>query len=60
MSDVFFHRFAELVAACREYTRELFVHHFRVESAEQLNEELGRWIGDAYDEVGCGSRLARG
>ena len=50
-----FHRFLALVAVCGEYQS---VHHFRVESPEQLNEEFGRWI--AYDQVGCGSRLARG
>jgi hypothetical protein len=42
------------------YQKDLFVHHFRVESPEQLDEEFGRWIADAYDQVGCGSRLARG
>ena len=100
-----FHRFAELVAACGEYTtsvakttitfkgprrgfagarpsgdrllgyfdvtyrvddpritrvspyqKDLFVHHFRVGSLEQLDDDFARWMADAYDQVGCGHR----
>jgi hypothetical protein len=38
------------------YQKDLFVHHFRVDSLAQLDEEFARWIGDAYDQVGCGNR----
>jgi len=27
-------------------------------SAEQLDGEFARWIADAYEQVGCGRRLA--
>jgi len=40
------------------YQKDLFVHHFRVDSADQLDGEFARWIADAYDQVGCGNRLA--
>ena len=46
------------VRSAAPYQKDLFVHHFRVESAEQLDEEFARAIADAYDQVGCGSRLA--
>ncbi len=38
------------------YQKDLFVHHFRVDSVEQMDDEFVRWIGDAYDQVGCGNR----
>jgi Domain of unknown function (DUF5655) len=38
------------------YQKDLFVHHYRVDSAEQLDEQFARWIADAYDQVGCGNR----
>ena len=38
------------------YQRDLFVHHFRVESLEELDDEFVRWIADAYDQVGSGNR----
>ena len=38
------------------YQKDLFVHHFRVESLEQMDDDFARWIADAYDQVGCGNR----
>jgi hypothetical protein len=38
------------------YQKDLFVHHFRVDSPEQLDDQFARWIADAYDQVGCGNR----
>jgi len=38
------------------YQKDLFVHHFRVNSVEQLDDEFKRWIADAYRQVGCGNR----
>jgi hypothetical protein len=38
------------------YQKDLFVHHFRVDSPEQMDDEFVRWISDAYDQVGCGNR----
>jgi len=38
------------------YQNDLFVHHFRVDSLEQMDDEFVRWIADAYEQVGCGNR----
>lgn len=38
------------------YQSDLFVHHFRVGSLEEMDDEFARWIADAYDQVGCGNR----
>ena len=38
------------------YTRRLFVHHFRVRSLGELDDEFGRWIAEAY-AVGQGAHL---
>jgi hypothetical protein len=38
------------------YQKDLFVHHYRVDSLEQMDDEFVRWIIDAYDQVGCGNR----
>ncbi len=38
------------------YQKDLFVHHYRVDSLEQMDVEFARWIADAYDQVGCGNR----
>jgi hypothetical protein len=39
------------------YTRRLFVHHFRVSSSDQLDEEFAGWVREAYD-VGAGAHLS--
>jgi hypothetical protein len=44
------------ISSCAPYQKDLFVHHFRVDSIEQLNGEFSRWVADAYDQVGCGNR----
>jgi hypothetical protein len=38
------------------YTKRLFVHHFRVVSPDQLDDDFGRWIADAY-QAGQGAHL---
>jgi hypothetical protein len=40
------------------YQKDLFVHHFRVDALEQLDDEFAGWIADAHEQVGCGGRLA--
>jgi hypothetical protein len=40
------------------YTKRLFVHQFRVTSLDQLDNEFGGWIAEAY-QVGQGAHLAR-
>lgn len=39
------------------YTRRLFVHHFRVTSADDLDAEFAGWVREAY-AVGQGAHLA--
>jgi Domain of unknown function (DUF5655) len=39
------------------YTKRLFVHHFRVVAAEELDDEFATWLGEAY-AVGQGNHLA--
>jgi hypothetical protein len=39
------------------YTKRLFVHHFRVDALEQLDDEFGAWLGEAY-AVGRGAHLS--
>ncbi len=38
------------------YTKRLFVHHFRVSSFSQLDEEFAGWVREAYD-VGAGRHM---
>ena len=38
------------------YTRRLFVHHFRVRSLDELDDEFGCWVAEAY-AVGQGAHL---
>jgi Domain of unknown function (DUF5655) len=38
------------------YTRRLFVHHFRVSSLDELDDEFGLWVAEAY-AVGQGAHL---
>jgi len=40
------------------YTKRLFVHHFRVVSLDQLDDEFGGWLAEAY-QVGQGAHLKR-
>ena len=36
------------------YTKSLFVHQFRITSAEQIDNSFAGWIEEAY-QVGCGA-----
>jgi Domain of unknown function (DUF5655) len=38
------------------YTKRLFVHHFRIRSAEEMDEEFAGWVREAY-AVGAGDHL---
>jgi hypothetical protein len=40
------------------YTKRLFVHHFRIRSAEEMDEEFAGWVREAY-AVGAGEHLTR-
>ena len=40
------------------YTKRLFVHHFRIRSAEEMDEEFAGWVREAY-AVGAGEHLSR-
>jgi hypothetical protein len=44
------------IRSASPYQSDLFVHHFRVDSPEQMDDQFARWIADAYDQVGCGNR----
>jgi len=39
------------------YTKRLFVHHFRVDALEELDDEFGAWLAEAY-AVGQGAHLS--
>ena len=38
------------------YQKDLFVHHFRIDSADQVDDDFAGWIAAAYEQVGCGRR----
>jgi uncharacterized protein DUF5655 len=40
------------------YTKRLFVHQFRISTADQLDDEFAGWIGEAY-RVGAGDHVAK-
>ncbi len=44
------------IRSAAPYQRDLFVHHFRIESEAQLDKTFSGWIADAYEQVGCGRR----
>jgi hypothetical protein len=39
------------------YTKRLYVHHFRIETPGQLDDEFAAWLREAY-QVGAGAHLA--
>ena len=41
------------------YQRNLFVHHFRVQSLGELDDQFGAWVRDSYG-VGEGRHLSKG
>ena len=44
------------IRSASPYTKRLFVHQFRVETLDQLDEDFAGWIREAYD-VGKGLHL---
>ena len=38
------------------YTKRLFVHHFRLRSADELDDTFAEWMSEAY-AVGAGAHL---
>jgi Domain of unknown function (DUF5655) len=40
------------------YTSRLFVHHYRISTPDQLDDEFAGWVREAY-AVGAGAHLAR-
>lgn len=40
------------------YTQRLFVHHFRIDRPDQLDDTFASWLAEAY-AVGAGEHLAR-
>jgi hypothetical protein len=40
------------------YTKRLYVHHFRIDSPGQLDEQFAGWLAEAY-QVGAGAHLSR-
>lgn len=45
------------ITAASPYTQRLYVHHFRVDRLEELDQEFGSWVEEAYD-VGRGTHLS--
>lgn len=41
------------------YTKRLFVHHYRIATPDQLDDEFAGWIREAY-AVGAGAHLTPG
>jgi hypothetical protein len=39
------------------YTRRLYVHHFRIHSPDQLDQQFASWLREAY-QGGAGAHLA--
>lgn len=46
------------ISRATPYTKRLFVHHFRIGSAAELDEEFTGWVHEAY-AVGQGAHLNR-
>jgi hypothetical protein len=46
------------ISTVSPYTARLFVHHYRIAAPEQLDDEFGGWVREAY-AVGAGEHLAR-
>jgi hypothetical protein len=44
------------IVSIAPYQKDLFVHQFRVDSLDQLDDDFVGWIEAAYDQVGCGNR----
>jgi hypothetical protein len=48
----------ERITRSSAYTKRLYVHHFRVDSLGQLDEQFAGWLSEAY-QVGAGAHLAK-
>jgi len=46
------------ITRANPYTKHLYVHHFRIDSAPQLDRQFAGWLGEAY-QVGAGAHLGR-
>jgi hypothetical protein len=44
------------ITSAAPYTQRLFVHHFRIRSPDEFDEEFAGWLHEAYD-VGTGAHL---
>lgn len=44
------------IASVAPYTKRLFVHHFRIATADELDEEFTGWMREAY-AVGGGAHV---
>lgn len=44
------------VRSAAPYGRNLFVHHFTLATASELDDDVAAWLAEAY-EVGCGAHL---
>ncbi|GAA5203708.1 DUF5655 domain-containing protein [Microbacterium jejuense] len=44
------------IGSAAPYGRRLFVNHFRIHSADELDETFAGWVDEAY-AVGCGAHL---
>jgi hypothetical protein len=45
------------ITSSAPYTKRLWVHHFRIHSPGQLDEQFAGWLREAY-QVGAGAHLA--
>lgn len=44
------------ISSAAPYTKRLFVHHFRIQSPDQLDDEFAGWLREAY-AVGAGAHV---
>jgi uncharacterized protein DUF5655 len=47
------------VRKIEEPTRGWFVHHMRIDSIDELDDELLGWLRESYQEMGLQERLVR-
>lgn len=46
------------ISSVAPYTSKLFVHHFRIEALDQLDDTFAGWLTEAY-AVGAGAHVSR-
>jgi Domain of unknown function (DUF5655) len=44
------------ISSVAPYTKRLFVHHFRISTPDELDDEFAGWVAEAY-AVGAGDHL---